>query len=243
MTNAISDLLASAETQLPVFRRLVAGIPYERKGIPNSEMFFLWLCAQAVRPNRILESGRARGQSTLVLARCFPEAEIISVEHDPASPDVVVAAERLKGEANVRLLFGDATRLLPKIAQPGDIALIDGPKGFRGVRFALALLASERLPMIFVHDAGPQTAERDFFEQYLPGVRYSDEPDVVRVSHELDDEEAMEIPPANRFAAVSGRTGYGYGYGLACLAHEPGAGYSLHRIRASLAGLASRFAK
>jgi hypothetical protein len=97
--------------------------------------------------------------------------------------------------------------------------------------------------MIFVHDAGPQTAERDFFEQYLPGVRYSDEPDVVRVSHELDDEEAMEIPPANRFAAVSGRTGYGYGYGLACLAHEPGAGYSLHRIRASLAGLASRFAK
>ena len=179
MTPHLSDLLADSGKYVTEFADLVADIPYERKGIPNSEMFFLWLCARSAPPRRVLESGRARGQSTLMLARCFPSAEIISVEHDASSPDVAVAAERLRNEPNVQLLFGDATRLLPSLARTGDIALIDGPKGFRGVRLALSLLASARLPLVFVHDVGALTSERRFFAEYLPSSRYSDEPDVV----------------------------------------------------------------
>jgi predicted O-methyltransferase YrrM len=238
MNESVSTLIASANLRIEEFSRLVAGISYERKGILNSEMFFLWLCAQSVQPRRILESGRARGQSTLILARCFPESEIISVEHDSASPDVEVAAERLRGEANVKLLFGDATRLLVDVAQAGDVALIDGPKGFRGVRFALSLLSTRRLPLVFVHDAGPGTAERRFFEREMTSARYSDEPELVRYSHVLDDEDAAEIPLAHRYKALAGQTGYGYG--LACLPQN--AGYIRLKLAAAIAGAANRFA-
>lgn len=241
MTPRLPDLLAAPEMHVAEFAALVANVPYERKGIPNSEMFFLWLCAKAAPPRRILESGRARGQSTLMLARCFPDAEIISIESNASSPDVEVAAERLRSQPNVRLLFGDATLLLPALAMEGDVALIDGPKGFRGVRLALALLASGKLPLVFVHDIGPKTAERRFFNKHLPSSRYSDEPDVVRHSHVLDDEEGMGIPSPHRFGAVGG--GFGYGYGLACLRRDAAISYRLLRIRAALAGTFERLSR
>lgn len=238
MADVLAQAIADAESRLATFHSLIAGIPYQRKGILNSEMFFLWLCAETVGPKRVLESGRAQGQSTLILARCFPQAEIVSVEHDRNSPDAVVAAERLKNETNVRLLFGDATRMLCDMARPGDIALIDGPKGLRGVRFALSLLGTGRIPQVFVHDAGPGTSERRFFDRWLPSVRYSDEPNLVKSSHVLDDEEAASIPSARRFAACAGRSGYGYG--LACLPHAPDVRYGGLRWRAALAGLRQR---
>src|SRR5262245_39644178 len=123
----MDEAARGARASLEAFRARVASVPYERTGILYSEMFFLSVCAAAARPRRILESGRARGQSTLLLAIAFPELPVISIEHDPNSPDVPVAAARLQGRANVELRFGDATRLLPALAQPGDIALIDGP--------------------------------------------------------------------------------------------------------------------
>ncbi|MDP2826946.1 MAG: hypothetical protein Q8O52_30215 [Sulfuritalea sp.] len=240
MPDLLDDLLLGATARREEFHRLVADIPYERKGILNSEMFFLWLCARSVPPRRVLESGRARGQSTLILARCFPQAEIISVEHERNSPDVPVAEVRLKNEANVKLLFGDATRLLLDMAQPGDIALIDGPKGFRGVRFALSLLGTGHLPLVFVHDTGPDTAERRFLERALPDARYSDEAQVAAQTHGLDDEAAADIPPAYRYAARNGGTGYGYG--LACLPYRADRHYRMLRLRAALAGAGERFA-
>ncbi len=240
MPEALANALLEAGARRDEFCRLIADIPYERKGILNSEMYFLWLCAHTVKPKRVLESGRARGQSTLILARCFPDAEIISVEYDRNSPDVPVAEARLKGEANVRLLFGDATRLLPQMAEPGDIILIDGPKGFRGVRFALDLLAGGGVPLVFVHDAGPGTGERRFFERALPAARYSDEPPVAAATQVLDDEDAADIPPAHRYAARQSVPGYGYG--LACLPRQAGTSYGLLKLRAAWAGTLQRLA-
>jgi hypothetical protein len=241
MPEALANALLEAGARRDEFRRLIADIPYERKGILNSEMYFLWLCAGTVKPKRVLESGRARGQSTLILARCFPDAEIISVEYGRNSPDVPVAEARLKGEANVRLLFGDATQLLPQMAEPGDIALIDGPKGFRGVRFALDLLAGGEVPLVFVHDAGPGTGERRFFERALPAARYSDEPPVAAATHLLDDEDAADIPPTHRYAARQGNPGYGYG--LACLPYQAATSYRMLKLRAALAGTSERLAR
>jgi predicted O-methyltransferase YrrM len=165
----MAGVLRAARAEIEAFRARVAGLPYERKGILYSEMFFLWLCARAARPARILESGRARGQSTALLALCFPQLPIVSVEHDAASPDAAVAAERLRPFARVELRFGDARRLLPALARPGDVALIDGPKGFAAVRLALRLLAQRRVAMLFLHDVRPGTPERAFLE---PGAAY-----------------------------------------------------------------------
>lgn len=229
----LEEVVAAAKTELEAYAARVRGLPYERKGILYSEVFFLWLCARAAAPKRILESGRARGQSTLLLAECFPALPVISLEHDPRSADVPVAAERLRGRANVDLQFGDATTALPRLAQPGDVALIDGPKGWRGIRLALRLLAEGRVGMVFVHDVLPGTPERRFLEKWLPHALYSDHPRFAVVAHPLDAAVADTIPAGQRWRP----DGAGYGYSLACLQTPAQGRLRRARLAAVLAGL------
>lgn len=233
----MGEVAGAAAHQLDAYRARVSRVPYERKGILYSEMFFFYLCARAARPARILESGRARGQSTLLLAMCFPDLPIISLEHDAASPDVPVAAARLQPFRNVELRFGDATRVLPAIAQPGDVALIDGPKGFRALRLALRLLAQRRVAMVFLHDVAPGTPERRFLEKRLPSTLHSDDPRFAGIAHSLD-AAADDIPEAHRWQGNGAARGYGYS--LACLQHSPDAAYRRAWVAAVLTGLADR---
>ncbi|HXM74166.1 MAG TPA: hypothetical protein VN904_02735, partial [Chthoniobacterales bacterium] len=69
---------------LPEYRAAMADVPPEAGfgGIWESEMFLFYAAVRPYAPKQILESGRARGKSTLTLARCFPNARIISVEFD-----------------------------------------------------------------------------------------------------------------------------------------------------------------
>src|SRR5262249_32580799 len=188
-----------APAELDGYRLRVSGVPYESKGILYSEMFFLYLCARAVGAKRILESGRARGQSTLLLSACFPQLPIISLEHDPRSPDVPIAAARLAGRGNVELRFGDATRILPRVTQPGDVVIIDGPKGYRGLRLALRLLAQAKPSLVFLHALGRRPPERGLVEARLPDTLYSDDPRFARLAHVLDAPARDSIPAENRW--------------------------------------------
>jgi hypothetical protein len=231
-----------AAAECAAFRALIAGVPYERKGILFSEMYFFWLCARSVEPRRILESGRARGQSTLILSHCFPAAEILSVEYDRNSPDVAVAAERLRGRGNVQQLFGDATQLLPQMAQPGDVALIDGPKGYRGLRLALRLLADGKTPLVFVHDTAAGSQERRYLSCTMAEAIYSDLPSFAAVAHDLDQGAWDELPAANRWTPA-GAPAAGYGFSLACLPHQKDQSYRLLLLRAILAGFRHRLLK
>ncbi len=238
MTLDLASLSSAAARELETFRPRVAGIPYERKGVLYSEMLFLLLCARQVAPRRILESGRARGQSTLLLSVLFPELPIISIEHDPHSPDVPVANERLKGRPNLDLRFGDAMRILPAEVQTGDIVLIDGPKGFRGLRLAISLLATGKPSLVFVHDCGVGSAERAFLDVRLPGMLYSDAIEFARVAHVLDDMCQEYIPAERRFGPS--RAPAGYGYGLACLFFDPKVSYRALYARALWDGFVHR---
>ena len=229
--------IAAAEA-LSAFQSRVAGIPYERKGILYSEMFFLYLCAQAVKPSRIFESGRARGQSTLLLSTIFPDLQIVSIESDPNSPDVPVAQERLRGRDNVSLRFGDATRILPAEARQGDVVLIDGPKGFRGLRLALRLLATGRVTRVFIHDCGLGTEERAFLDAHLHGLVYSDTIEFARIARALDAGCSTDIPTDRRFDGE--RPPRAYGYGLACIPFDPAVSYRMLLARAVVAGIGSR---
>lgn len=236
---SLPALTAAATEHREQFARLLEGVPYERKGILYSEMFFLWLCASPLKPKRILESGRARGQSTLILARTFPDAEIISIEYDRNSPDVPVAAERLKDCKNVQLLFGDATVLLPGMIQAGDVVLIDGPKGFRGLRLALKLLGGGKPALVLMHDPLAGSPEREFLEQYLPQTLYSDIPALAALTHQLDLENARDLPEALRF----GPNCKHYGYSLAAMTRPASYNPSLLMLLAVWKGLAHRLGK
>jgi hypothetical protein len=228
---------AASET-LPAFQKHVAGIPYERKGILYSEMFFLHLCAQAVKPGRIFESGRARGQSTLLLSTIFSDLQVVSIESDPNSPDARVAQERLRGRDNVSLRFGDATRILPTEVRKGDVVLIDGPKGFRGLRLALRLLATAKVAQVFVHDCGLGSEERTFLDAHLLGALYSDSIEFARIARVLDSACWADIPPDRRFDGE--RPPRAYGFGLACIPFDPAVSYPMVFAWAVVAGLKSR---
>src|SRR5213593_3799482 len=118
-----------ADAFLPEYREIIGSILPEAGfgGIWESEMFLFYAAVQPCAPKQILESGRARGKSTLILARCFPEAHIISVEFESHSPNAAAAEAKLKPCSNIELLYGDSRKILPQRLQSNDAVLIDGP--------------------------------------------------------------------------------------------------------------------
>ena len=171
-----TGLLGEAELRLPGYLEATSGLSHESKGIRRSELFFFFSLVAPLRPTRIIESGRARAQSTLVLSCLFPETPIVSLESDAHSPDVAVAAERLRGHENVECRFGDSLLLLPELIESGDVVLIDGPKDFRALKLAFRLLEAGKPSAVFVHDLWPGSPGRQFVDHHLPSALLSDEP-------------------------------------------------------------------
>lgn len=203
------QLLGQAELLLPHYLDFTADLSHVKKGIRRSELFFFYALVAPRNPARIIESGRARGQSTLVLSRLFPRAVIVSLESDANSPDVDVAAERLRGCGNVECLFGDSLRLLPELVEMGDVVLIDGPKDFRALKLALGLLSSGQPSAVFVHDLWLGSPARRFVDRSLRSALLSDEPGWVDRSAMLDS--SKPAPPL----ASLGKT-FAYGATLGC---------------------------
>ena len=181
-------LLTRADSLLPAYRAATAGMPREtdRKGICASEMFFLYALVAPSAPGLILESGRARAESTLALARCFPTSRVVSVEFMRDHADAPLAEAKLRPYTNVELLYGDARGCLPPRLETGCFVLIDGPKEFRALKLALRLLATGKPAGVFLHDFGRGTTERTFVERHFPGARFSDEPDFLARYADLD---------------------------------------------------------
>jgi len=185
----MSAVLERAEALLPSFRAAIADIPPEAGfgGVWESEMLLFCAAIQPYAPKQILESGRGRGKSTLILARCFPEAQIISVELDPLSQNAPVAEAKLKPYGNVKLLCGDSRKLLPQYLQSGDAVLLDGPKDFRALGLAAELLRTGKPCTVFLHDLPADAPARKFIATHWPGAFFADEPSLQRF-RALDDE-------------------------------------------------------
>jgi hypothetical protein len=167
-----------ADALLPKFREIISDIEPEAGfgGIWESEMFLFFAAVQPYGARQILESGRARGKSTLILARCFPEARIISVEFERDTENAAAAEEKLRQCENVELLYGDSRQILPDRLQHGDAVLIDGPKDFRGVELALELLRTGKPCAVFVHDFPPGSPWRRFVEKQWTDAFFGDDP-------------------------------------------------------------------
>ena len=169
---------ARADELFASFRTLIEGIQPEAGfgGIWESEMFLFFATVKPLAPRQILESGRARGKSTLILARAFPQAQIVSVELDRATPNAEAAEAKLKEYSNVELVYGDSRQILPARLQAGDAVLIDGPKEFRSVELALELLRTGKPSAVFVHDFPKDSPWRRFVERHWPNAFFGDDP-------------------------------------------------------------------
>jgi hypothetical protein len=232
------DIIRLARERLPAFEALVKGVPYEAKGIINSEILFLLACASFRGFNRILESGRARGQSTLMLATCLPGTSIISYEKNLDSPDAPVATKRLSGHPHVRLEYGDATEMIPRVCEPGDLVLIDGPKSVRGIGLAIDLLGGGKVSQAFVHDLPPHTLGRKFVAKHFPEARFSDHVAWAEFAATLDHHCLDRIPPSRRLGGFPGQ--HGYGFSLTWVPHVEGRDYRALSAKLRRRGLMHR---
>jgi len=205
MTNESPFLTPSAVAQraielLPEYQRIIATISPEAGfgRIWESEMFLFYAAVKPSAPQQILESGRARGKSTLILARCFPESRIVSVEYERESENAPFAEAKLKSESNVDLLYGDSREILPERLQPGDAVLIDGPKDFRALKLAIDLLRTGKPCAVFVHDFPPNSPQRKFVERNFPGAFFGDDP-LFREFQSLDVDRDPRPNPQRRY--------------------------------------------
>jgi hypothetical protein len=214
-----------ADALLPEYREIIGNIPPEAGfgGIWESEMFLFYAAVKSFAPKQILESGRARGKSTLVLARCFPNARIVSVEFDRQSENVLAAEAKLKPCSNVELLYGDSRQILPDRLQTGDAVLIDGPKDFRAIKLALDVLRTGKPCAVFVHDFPPNSPQRKFVERNWPNAIFGDDPLFQRFQS-LDNERDPRPNPQRRYGT------------FVCLPPPLPAPYFLLRLRLMLRG-------
>ncbi|HME89123.1 MAG TPA: class I SAM-dependent methyltransferase [Chthoniobacterales bacterium] len=201
LTNsAVAD---RAEDLLPEYRAIIQKIPPEAGfgGIWESEMLLFYAAVKPFAPKQILESGRARGKSTLILARCFPESRMISVECDRQSENATAAEAKLKNEQNVDLLYGDSREILPGRLQDGDAVLIDGPKDFRALKLAVDFLRTKKPCAVFIHDFRPNSPQRKFVERNFPSAFFGDDP-LFQHFQSLDAERDPRPNPQRRYGIL-----------------------------------------
>jgi hypothetical protein len=220
MHYSIEDTLGRAEQCIEGFRQRIGHIEPHPRGVQVSEIFFLYATIADYRPPQIVESGRAQGQSTYLLARCFPQTAIVSVEYDQHHPDATIAVDRLRAFANVNCLFGNARVLLPRLTAPGDVAVIDGPKGFRGLLLAAHLLRHNRPELVFLHDCQRGTRVRGAIERYFPSAFFSDDPRFVQRYCRLDTYRSPQV--LDRWSNGTQPPMAHYGGTFACVPCHPG---------------------
>lgn len=166
----------------------IAAEPYEHRGIPHSEMALIIHTAQRLGIEVFIESGRARGQSTYMLAKYLPDVRIESIEFRDG-PDEVFARQRLAEFENVVLYFGDARDVLPEIvkahAGKPTAILCDGPKGAAAVNLLKSCFdANPHVVVGFIHDmrkldhGGPSPHRAAALEAF-PAAKFSDDPSLA----------------------------------------------------------------
>lgn len=167
---------------------------FEPKGIFHSELLMAFTIARELGVEKIIESGRARGQSTELIARIckIHGIEFHSIEYDRSSPDVEVAEKRLAPFSDVCTLhYGDGFEVMPTLLdEKPTLIIIDGPKGVWAQKLGLLMLKNESVKAVAFHDTHRDAEDaRPRLERYLgKNLLVSDDYEFVERYSYLDDE-------------------------------------------------------
>ena len=185
-------MLSICKSARPGFVRHIDGFRHEIKGMLNSEMLLFCALSRHLAVDAVIESGRARGNSTQLLAEYFatpPALPVFSVEYFRYTEDSLVALGRLaRRYPHLELRFGDAFYLLPRLCDryASSTVLIDGPKGKFALQLAARLLKNPAVRAVFIHDAHRDSDVRPAIDDLFPGAFASDDPAFVGAFESLD---------------------------------------------------------
>ena len=177
------------------FERVINGMSYESKGIINSEMLLFVSLVKYFNIKLIIESGRANGQSTKIIAKYFnnPEYRIISTEYTKYDPEVKNSYKKLKNYKNLTLLFGDSFNLIPNLITEECCILIDGPKGLNALKLALDCFKNPFIKAVLIHDLYKDSPYREIAEKMFPNHFFTDDKDYVKSFRRIDKKNWIEI--------------------------------------------------
>jgi len=183
------DIIAQASVCEPHVAEVVDDMAFDDKGVFNSELLLFIAVADLLEVDRIVESGRARGYSTRILAEYFQDTDIdiVSIEKLQGTKDDEIAREYLSGYGHLELRYGDTRDLVSEVLTQSTCILIDGPKGDDALTLALDLLKRDKPEVVFVHDLHRNTLHRDLSELLFTYTFYSDDRDYVRQFKHLDE--------------------------------------------------------
>jgi hypothetical protein len=120
--------------------------------------------------NVAIETGTNRGESTIILARRFPEVHTIEILHDLAAWTERRMAKR--GLKNVHFHVGDSAiclaRILPEISEQGKIPFIFLDAHWAGDATTTEYYGWSGYPVDTGHRAGTRTAQTPTAEQQVP---------------------------------------------------------------------------
>lgn len=182
------------QTDIGIVLNQIAQEPYEHRGILNSEMGLVVLMCRKHRIERVIETGRARGQSTYLLAKYLPECHIHSIELRPNHEDEAFALDRLAEFDNVTCWAGDGNEAVPMMVQDTQkrtAVLCDGPKGKAAVDIVRDSFEFPWVRIGFIHDMrrldhGKPSPHRAAAVEGLDNCTFSDDPVFVEASSWMD---------------------------------------------------------
>lgn len=154
--------------------------PYEDRGVFNSEMLLACSIMAELDLKAIVESGRANGHSTEIIARFFPNKKFYSID---TSNKVTKDFSRYN---NLELVTGDSTQIIGDYIKEDCAVFIDGPKGEKALKLAKILLCNETVKVIFIHDLYSPSPERKVAEKAFENIIFSDDEKFVSKFSYLD---------------------------------------------------------
>mgnify|MGYP001765801914 CR=1 FL=1 len=170
---------------------------YETRGVFNSEMAAILAVCHRLGIDMVVESGRARGQSTRILAKYLASTGVALHSFERArNADTEHADRQLAGAPNTTLHYGDARIAIPALLA-GTTAkriavLIDGPKGRKALDLLDAARAANPAVVVgFVHDLSNREKGRPNYarraaERDYPGAFFTDDETYVAATRHLD---------------------------------------------------------
>ncbi|WP_283399864.1 O-methyltransferase [Desulfurobacterium pacificum] len=129
----------------------------------------LELLIKLVKPEKILEIGTGIGYSTIVMAKAFPDAEILTVDSNLKRLKVAKEFFKKAGLKNVTVIHSDAFELIEDLLAEGekfDFIFVDSVKSeYPFFNFKIQALLSERGMAVF---------DNVLFRGYVCGKSYDE---------------------------------------------------------------------
>jgi len=181
-----TDIIRASENNRVAFTQTLQNEKYELRGVFNSEALVLISIINELKTPLFVESGRARGHSTNLVAKHFSQSQLKIVSIDYEKNEDTAFSESYLSKYPIEFVYGDANKVITQHITDDCTIFIDGPKGDDALMLAAVLLKNKKVKAVLVHDLHKNTFHRNVAENIFGNYFFSDDADFVERFKDLD---------------------------------------------------------